>query len=74
MHNFCSFREMSVAEPIKWAKLGRWIAKEFRMVPYMFMAIGIGYVFEQKAKENMTLYRGKSKMFGSTTPPGKPAW
>ncbi|GAV08889.1 hypothetical protein RvY_18515 [Ramazzottius varieornatus] len=64
----------SVMEPVKWAKLARWTIREFKMLPYLGAVIVIAYWHNNKTKETMTMYRGKSKMFGPITPPGKPAW
>lgn len=51
------------------------IGWKLKAIPIAFVAAGFGYYLDQLERENMTRFRGKSKLYGREYGPDeKPPW
>ena len=60
--------------PVKWKKLGTFLATEFRFIPLIGIFGYFGYQLDQNHDAKKSQYKGKSKMFGPWSDPNNPPY
>ena len=60
--------------PVKWKKLGTFLATEFRLIPLIGVFGYFGYQLDQNHDAKKSQYKGKSKMFGPWSDPNNPPY